>query len=260
MVRIAAMHYHEHWIKGGQLLEPPKDINGVPLADRELLFKHDFVKVECGHGGTHCKWVMFGANWLSLYFVKEFIAGMIEPFTLEFFNAGWFSEKFDTALEARKRLEQLISKSDVRFSTRTFTRSFEPQKTVMPKQLHDFWLAGEIDEESAVYCSVEEDREQTQVEYIGENSALAKVWGVSPVSYPCRSGHSYDRVVSKSYFEVVKTNRPHYDHVLAAMVRPDGVVQWLGYHRLILPHPTVFGRLPTVAVACEFAEVDIPLL
>jgi hypothetical protein len=254
------MVYHEYWIKGGELCQPPTDASGLASVDRDLLFKHDYVKLECGHGGTHCKWVMFGANWLSLYFLKEFVTGMVGPFTLEFFNAGWFCETFETAPEARKRLDQLIIKSDIRFSTRTFTRSFEPQKDVMPKKLYDYWRAGVIEEESAVYCSVEESREQTQVEYIGENSALARVWGVSPVSYPCRIGHSYDRIVSKSYYDVVRTNRPHYDQVLAAMVRPDGVVQWLGYHRLILPHPTLFGRSPTVAVACEFAAVDIPLL
>jgi hypothetical protein len=251
---------HEHWIKRGQITNPPKHNDGSNLADRELLFKHDFVKVECNATGTSCKWVMFSANWMSLYFLKEFLNAMIGPFTLEFFNAGWFTERFETSFEARQRLDQLISKSDVRFSSRTFTRKFEPLASKMPATFRSYIEAGEICKTDAVYCSVEVDREQTQVEHIGENSALAKIWGSSPVSYPCRSGHSYDKVVSRSYFEVVKSNRPHYDHVLAAMVRPDGSVHWMGYQRLILPQPKGVGRSPTVAVACEFAPVDIPLL
>jgi hypothetical protein len=139
------MELYSHWIKGGQIIEPPRRQNGSIVADRILLFQQDFVKVECGPTGTNCKWVMFGANWLSLYFLSEFMVTMTAPYTLEFFNAGWFLEKFDSVTDARQRLEQLISKSDIRFSSRTFTRTFSPSQTKMTKNLRAFWDSGEID-------------------------------------------------------------------------------------------------------------------
>ena len=36
-------------------------------------------------------------------------------------------------------------------------------------------------------------------------SLIARIWGVSPNSYPCLNGHSYDRAVTPEYFKVVTT-------------------------------------------------------
>jgi hypothetical protein len=254
------MHTHEYWIAKGKIIERPKKDCGADVPERTLLFNHELVRIICSADGTTIKWVMFGANWASLYFAKELISTFIGPFTLEFFNAGWFTEHFETADDAKIRIDQLIIKSDVRFSTRTFTRAFNPVEQKFSAGLKDIWSAGEVEESKAVHCAIDADREHTHVEHIGTNSALAKVWGVSSVSYPCLSGHSYDKVVSKSYYEVIKTGRPHYDHVLAAMVNPTGEVKWYGYHRLIFARRKTLGLMPQVSVACEIAEVDIPLL
>lgn len=248
------------WIGKGSLVPRPIGPAGEALTDRVLLQQRELVKIEANEKGTTISWVMFAANWTSLYFANEWIRPLEAPFTLNYFNSGWFSEVFEDHLEVRRRIEQLMGKSDIRFSQRTYTQRFEPDEIRMSPAIQKAWDQGFVNQEQAVVCSIDVERELTQVEDVGEKSALASVWGVSPVSYPCLSGHSYDRIVSKSYYEVVKTKRPIYDHVLAAMVCPDGSVKWLGYHRLIFPKKTFPGMLPQVTVACEFDRVGIQLL
>lgn len=260
MLLVGEMEKQEQWIAHGKIIARPTHASGSRLSDKTLLFQQELVKVETTPAGTSCKWVMFGANWTSLYVLRELLSTYVAPYTFEFFNTGWFNETFQSVTDARLRVDQLISKSDVRFSTRTYTRSFSTSDHAMTPRLKSMWNSGGLDESSSVHCTINTELEQTVVDYIGPNSALAKVWGVSPVSYPTLSGHSYDRVVSKSYYEVIRTGRPHFDHVLAAMVRPDGIVQWLGYQRLVFPKSGTKNGLPQVSVACEFADVKIPLL
>jgi hypothetical protein len=254
------METHECWIAKGKVVERPKDSSGINLPDKALLFQRELVCIVNGTNATTVRWVMFAANWTSLYFARELITSFAGPFILEYFNAGWFSEHFETAAEAKLRIDLLICKSDVRFSSRTFTREFDPSNSKLPRPLQEMWSSGAVDEQRVVNCTVNLEREMTQVDHIGANSALAKVWGVSPVSYPSLSGHNYDRVVSKIYYEVVRTGRPKYDHVLAAMTKPSGEVKWFGYHRLIFAGRKTMGLMPQVSVACEVADVDIPLL
>ncbi len=248
------------WIGQGDLVKRPVGPSGEALTDRVLLQQRELVKIEANENGTTISWVMFAANWTSLYFANEWIGPLEAPFTLNYFNSGWFSESFDDLDEVRKRIIQLMGKSDIRFSQRTYTQRFEPDENLMSPAIKKAWSQGFVSQEKAVVCSIDVDRELTQVEEVGSDSALASVWGVSPVSYPCLSGHSYDRVVSRSYYEVVKTEKPIYDHVLAAMACPDGSVKWLGYQRLIFPRKTLPDTLPQVTVACEFDRVGIQLL
>lgn len=257
---VAAALSQVFWIGKGSLISRPVGPAGEALTDRVLLQQRELVKIEVNEIGTSISWVMFAANWTSLYFANEWIKPLASPFTLNYFNSGWFSEKFVDLADVRKRIEQLMGKSDIRFSQRTYTQRFEPTEERMSSAIQQAWDQGYVSEDKAVVCSIDVNRELTQVEEVGSASALASVWGVSPVSYPCLTGHSYDRVVSKSYYEVVKTGRPIYDHVLAAMACPDGSVKWLGYHRLIFPRVTPPGQLPQVTVACEFDQVGIHLL
>jgi hypothetical protein len=250
----------EFWVSKGDLVDRPVGPNGEKISDRQLLQQRELVKIEVGPNGTTIRWVMFAANWTSLYFAVAWIRAFSGPFTLSFFNAGWFEEKYDRTEAAKLRIESLIPKSDIRFSTRTYTRTFDPNQQKLPSMLHQAWSAGAIDEDQAVHCSIDLERRITQVEFVGPQSALAKVWGISPVSFPCLSGHSYDRIVSESYYEVVKTGRPIYDHILAAMVHPGGEVRWFGYHRLVFPNKVRSGNFPRVTVACEVAKVNIPIL
>ncbi len=79
---------------------------------------------------------------------------------------------------------------------------------------------------------------------------------MSPVSYACRSGNSYDEVISEAYTDVLRTGKPRYDHVLAAMRMPDNVVRWMPYQRIVVP--TRMGeKLMSVSVVAEIANVEI---
>ena len=46
-----------------------------------------------------------------------------------------------------------------------------------------------------------------RVARVGPQSTIAKLWGVSPVSYPCLTGHSYDQAVSRVYPQVTPHRR-----------------------------------------------------
>ncbi len=230
----------ELWISAGQIVERKLDDLGMPLSDRILLHARNHVKLETSNAGTTVKWVMFAANWASVFFTREWLSTLPKPYTLKFFIAGWFEETCATYLEARDRIDQLMAKSDVRFTERVFTREFDIRSiNIAPPDFESAVNDGDVPDNKAVMCAIDPVNERTRVAHVGSESALASVWGLSPVAYPCLSGHSYDKVVSRPYFDVVKTGRPHHDHVLAAMTHPDGEVRWFGYQRLILAGKTL---------------------
>ena len=66
------------------------------------------------------------------------------------------------------------------------------------------WMQGTARDNRSVVCIVEPEREISQVEHVGKDSLIARIWGISPNSYPCLNGHSYDRAVTPEYFKVVK--------------------------------------------------------
>jgi hypothetical protein len=254
------MKTSEFWIENGRFVPRPLDEHGLPVADKILLHRRDMVKIENSMLGTTIKWVSFSANWASLMLARQWIKVLEGPFRLKFFNSGWFSETMATAGEAGHRIDRFVAIGDIKLSARVYTQAFDPNTQKLPPSLKKSWEAGEPPENETVICSVNFANEMTQVEHVGPKSALASVWGISPVTYPCISGHTYDRIVSKSYFEVARTGRPHHDHVVAAMTQPDGEVQWFSYQRLVFPGGKNDKNQNTVKVISEGAPVDIRLL
>lgn len=250
----------QFWIDKARVIQRPMGPNEEAVSDRYLLQTRELVRVETDAAGTEICWIMFAANWASLMFIREWIAIVRGPFTLKFFNLGWFEEQYGTLAETQARIDQLIAKSDIRFSSRVFTRDADVHSKSMLPELTEAFEMGRADESKAVVCVVDFDTDRTEVAHVGKDSALASVWGDAPMSYPRQSGHSYDRVVSKPYFDVVASGKPHHDHVLAAMTQPDGDVRWFGYQRLILANDTRFNGLPTVSIVCQGGPVDIRIL
>jgi hypothetical protein len=82
---------------------------------------------------------------------------------------------------------------------------------------------------------------------------------MSPVSYACKSGNSYDEVVSEAYTHVLRSGKPRYDHVLAALRMPDNVVRWVPYQRIVVPRQNSEHSL-SVSVVAEIAKVEINLI
>jgi hypothetical protein len=247
----------ELWISGGRVVDRPVRENDQPFSDRHLLHSRSLVKVSSSGTGTTIQWVMFAANWASLMCVGDMVASFIAPITLKYFNAGWFEEVIDSTIDARERLYTLLAKSDVRLIERTFVKACEPDHLKMPLSLQQIYETKVVPADSAVVCRINLDTELTSVESVGKDTPLAKVWGVTPVSYPCQTGHSYDKVVSRSYFEAARLGRPIYDHVLAAMVKPDSDVQWMQYQRVIIPEVNRGSNIVDVKVVCEWAPADI---
>jgi hypothetical protein len=246
------------WIRDGAFASRPKKANGTEYHEKTLFDKYAMVKVMSDTTGTEVQWNMSCPNWTSLMLVAKLMATCVGPFKLKYFKSGWFTEIVVTSQAAADRIDELIYKSDVHLNERAYTSpaNFENQK--MPESLRQVLIAGTASDDRSVLCAVEPDREISNVVHIGKDTLIAQIWGLSPNSYPCLSGHSFDRVVTPKYFNVVQTGRPHYDHVLASMVRPDGELHWLSYHRVILPELRAPQKM--VRIVSEMAPVDIQLL
>jgi hypothetical protein len=200
--------------------------------------------------------VAFAANWSSLFFAREWLGTFLGPYTLRYFLEGWFTERYSDLEHARNRIEQLIAKSDVHLSQRVYTRSMEPAMRQLPEKLRLTLEAGCAADETSIDCHVDRSTGRVTVERIGSDSAIARVWGQSPRSYPCICGNTYDRIVSRAYHDVLKSGKPHYDHIIAAMKRPDGELAWIPYQRIVMPG----GRQCRVRVVTEAAPVAIAIL
>lgn len=246
------------WIRDGALSARPINEKGQEFQDKVLFDQFGMVRVSSDASGTTIQWNMGCPNWASLMFAAKLMSACAAPYALRYFNAGWFKEFLTDAETCAERIDSLIFKSDVRFSDRAFTKIVEPNPHLIPASLKHALETGDAPDHESVICVVEPEREHCHVEHVGKNSLIARIWGVSPNSYPCLHGHSYDRAVTPEYFRVVETGRPHYDHVLASMIRPNGELHWTAYHRVIMPDFKE-GR-KRVRIVSELAPVDIQLL
>jgi hypothetical protein len=246
------------WIKDGDFVEPPKKDSGIPYQDKTLMDQFGMVRIHTDNHGTTIQWSMACPNWSSLMLAAKIAPSCAAPFTIKYFNSGWFTESLPDADAAADRIEALIFKSDVRLSGRAYTSVVVPDLQFVPDVLRAALQSGDSPDNRSVVCAVEPERETAHVEHVGKDSLIARIWGVSPNSYPCLNGHSYDRAVTPEYFRVIETGRPHYDHVLASMVRPDGELHWLGYQRVILPDFSENRK--RVRIVSELAAVKIQLL
>lgn len=245
-----------HWISKGVLTPPPVSVDNALLDERDLLHRQGFVKIVQDDNGTTIKWAMFTSNWASLYFSMEWIHCSPGPYHLNYHSAGWFYEKYETAPEAVERMSQLIAKSDIHLSRTVYIHDASEKRDDLPSILKAALSNKDIDEEHSIDCVFDQQAQKYRVDRVGSKSAIAKFWGVSPVSYPCLTGHSYDQAVSRIYPQVSQSGVPHYDHIYAAMVSSKGEVVWMPYQRVVLPLRG--GRSKKgVRVVTELAKVDI---
>jgi hypothetical protein len=253
------MERTELQITKGRLVSVADAMGAEQLSERALLAKSRSVKLVV-EDGTTVRWHASFADWSSLYFAKEYIWTLPAPYTLSYYLSGWFSETYADVVEASSRIDQLIAKSDVHLSSRVYIRSFDPTSHIMPEILSHTLKTGQAPPESSVDCSFDFATGQAKVERIGRESAIARLWGLSPVTTPCISGTNYDIEISRSYAEVLQTGKPHYDHVYAAMMGRDAEISWIPYQRLVLPHPSKRGRNRLVTVITEVTPVDIAVV
>jgi hypothetical protein len=247
------------WIYQGRPLgERPRD-GDVPMDDRELLDRVGAVRVVSGELGTEIRWSVLSPCFASLFHVSEMLLDLPAPYMLRYFLAGWFEEQYQTGVEARRRIVDLVWRGDIHLTANVFVREFEPGNRKMPDLLRHVWMDGNAMPDYSVDCVYEESSGRFRVDRIGPKSTIARLWGVTPASYPCLNGGSYDRTVGAAYGEVLKQGRPRYDHVYAAMRTPDDTIVWIPYQRVIVPKRfTAAAR--AVSVVTEICKVDIDIV
>ena len=245
------------WLAQGERVTGSEAEQLSNLDEDDALQRMGVVVVRTSHEhGTTVRWAFFAPNWASLYYVMETLYLYPGPYHLHFFLAGWFRETYDNFEDARSRIHELVAKSDIHILARTFVHGAQPSSGKTPALLQDAISDLTVKPDFSVDLAVNDQDGRLYVERIGSQSALAKVFGLSPVSFPCMIGGSYDQVVSACYPRVIKTGEPHYDHVMAAMNTPDKRIIWFPYQRVVLPHRFPDGRRG-VTVVSEVADVDI---
>jgi hypothetical protein len=178
---------------------------------------------------------------------------------LRYYMAGWFEERFEREGDAANRIEEVISKSELRITKKAFVKDADPNAHELPPLIKAAWKADEIDAETSIDCIFDEKIKKYRVTRVGERSTIARFWGVVPATYPFVNGGSYDEIVCDAYRHVLNSGSPRYDHVLAAMRLPNNSIHWLTYQRVIMAKRETRG-VPTVTVVTELAPVDIKII
>lgn len=258
---VTAMGERTVWLEQGERLGASEAAQLAELRDDDVLQRRGLVAIRTSHEkGTVVRWSFFAPNWASLYYVMETLYLYPPPYHLHFFLAGWFRETYEDFESARRRIHELVAKSDIHILSRTFVHDAQPSFQSTPTLLQDAISDLTVNPEFSVDCAADEQHGRYYVERIGSRSLLARIFGLSPVSYPCMNGGSYDQIVSACYTGVVRSGEPHYDHVMAAMNTPDRRVVWVPYQRVVLPHRFPDGRRGVTVVSEQADKIDIKIV
>ena len=246
----------EFLIKDGRLLPQPAGVVAQPAAERTRGEEHNIVRASVDDGAVNLRWYTFGRNWASLFFAHQWIEVFPGPYAFNYHVSGWFSETYDNLTDAGDRLLDLIGKSDVHLSSSVYIQDGNMSRGDIPNLLKIALSKNQADEDTSVDCMYDPQSGKYKVNRVGKESSIGRNYGLSPISYPCLTGHSYDQVVSRAYHHVTRTGEPHYDHIYAAMAAPTGDVLWVPYQRVVLPLRNGRGK-KGVRIVTEMTKVDI---
>jgi len=227
-------HASRLWALAGKDGLSHVDAAGDSLASDYRLYQHGGVRVTAGKNGTEIRWLAQSPCIASLFVVLGWLPEATVPIALRFNASGWFEEFYDDAGKAKRRIEEIIARSDRHFFVRTFVEEVDLSRKVVASQLMDILESPETAEIYSVVCEYNKYNDRFTVERIGARSPIARFYGTFTNSYPC-TVMSYGDRVSAGYRAALSTGRPRVDHVLAAFRLPDNEVHWVPYHRLILP-------------------------
>ncbi len=245
-----------YWVEYGKLNAAVATSSAKDDSER---LRQGHVRLTTGELGTEIKWTVFSPSTTALFTVCDWVKSAIGPFVLRFFASGWFEEFHETAEAAVVRITEVIARGDRHFTCRTMIKEFELEVAPISPFLKSC-ISGETNSgEFAVECVFEDTSQQFHVETVGPRSAIGKVYGTFLSSFPCRSTGSYSDAVSNAYSSVMKSGKPRFDHILAAMRLPDDNIFWVPYQRLLLPNRQIPLK-PSVFVISEIGGVDIQLI
>lgn len=252
------MHGQISWIRAGMLdRADPAEIASPGLEERCL--DSGDVRIVTGELGTEIKWKVQTPCISSLLRAVHFLQEAKPPFVLRFHAFGWFEEVHREAWTAIQRIEEILARGDRQFFSRAFVQEADP-KTARLSQVMRQALEDQVaDEDYAVEATLDETTHSFVVQKVGPKSAIGRVWGTITSSFPCQPTSKYGDAVSEAYERVLRTGKPHYDQVLAALRLPDNQVHWIPYHRVVLPKLHDHAG-PGVTIVSEIAPVEIKVL
>jgi hypothetical protein len=251
------MRGRRFWVHNGNM-EPSFGGAASQPEDEDQLLKSGSVRLTTGDLGTEVKWEVNSPCFSSLFRAMQWLPTVKPPYILRFFAIGWFEEVCQSTEAAVKRIEQVLARGDRYFTSRVFIEQHSPEERAMPEVLQSAIHGYNLAEEYAVYCSFDPDSHLFKVERIGSQSAIGRVWGTFPTSYPCQVEGSFGDPVNATYEDVLRTGKPRYDHVLAALRLPDNALHWVPYQRVVMPQST--GAKNGVVVFAQISKVDIQVL
>jgi hypothetical protein len=256
--RIFKMRGQRTWVHFG-ILEPISTLNSDTPQEEDAFFKAGSIRLTTGDLGTEVKWVVNSPCVTSLFKAIQWIESARAPFILRFFAVGWFEEVYREPRAAIRRIEQVLARGDRHFTGRVFIKESSENAASIPDVMKDALLGQGVSPEYSVDCTLDENCNMFRVERVGPKSAIGRVWGTITSSHPCQSAGSYGDPVNETYADVLKSNRPRYDHVLAALRLPDNALHWVPYHRVVFPRRNAKGEIGVVVVS-QIAKVDIQVL
>jgi hypothetical protein len=252
------MRGRRFWVHHGKL-EPLLGDALTNSEDEDRFFQQGGVRLTTGDLGTEIKWVVNSPCVSSVFKAMQWLPSVKPPYILRFFAIGWFEEVYREPAAAVRRLEQVLVRGDRHFTGRVFIKESSSDSKLLPHVLKDVLNGQGVSEDYSVDCTYDENSHLFKVERVGFKSAIGRVWGTFTSSHPCQSAGSYGDPVNATYEDVLKNNRPRYDHVLAALRLPDNALHWVPYHRIVFPRRNNKGEAG-VAVVSQIARVDIQVL
>jgi hypothetical protein len=228
------------------------------LEEEDRMLQTGSVRLTTGDLGTEIKWVVNSPCFSSLFRTIQWAETANAPYILRFFAIGWFEEVYRTTAAAIKRIEHIMARGDRHFTTRVFTEQHSPDNAAMSDVLQSAIKGHKLADDFAVDCMFDEEHKIFRVERIGPQSAIGRVWGTYPTSYPCQVEGSFGDPVNATYEDVLRTGKPRYDHVLAALRLPDNALHWVPYQRVVVPRD-VSGKAGVVVYA-QISKVDIQVI
>jgi hypothetical protein len=256
--RVEHMRAQRIWVHNG-LMEPSQAEAPMAAAEEERLLHGGSVRLTTGHLGTEVRWVVNSPCVASLFKVMQWLPTVRAPYILRFFAMGWFEEVYRDASFAARRIEQVLARGDRHFTSRVFIKHSDLESDVVPEILKHALQGSNHADDFAVDCRLDESSNQFFVTRIGSQSAIGRIWGTYTSSHPCQSAGSYGDQLNATYEDVLRSNRPRYDHVLAALRLPDNALHWVPYHRVVMPTRHSNGERG-VTVVSQVARVDIQVL
>ncbi len=228
-----------NWIDRGQVV---RDLTGYPFGDNDLPFRglglvciRPFV-TENGAYATEVQWDTAFATHDSVQFAAANLGAMPAPYFLNFYNQGWFAERFDTAREASDRMTFL---QDLKVSMLQSALQAARDPASIPDYARQAIKSPRLIASRLVFSQDDPER-GFPIRDVGTRTPLGKIMGVDWCLG--RKFHLDERFtqtesnVHDRYLEVSEHRRVLFDECMA-LIPAQGKAEayWLRYHRVLFP-------------------------